>query len=206
MVEVQIESNAAVDDAMSARLAENWGWVLLRGILAILVGVITFAVPFVALQSFILLFAAYMLADGVVGIVAAVRAARARERWGWLVFEGLLNILVGLAALFYPGIAMLTFVLLMSAWALVSGGALLVAAFRLKKTHGRWLMVLGGVLSIAWGVLLFLAPLPGALVLTLWFGAYVLIFGILMVVLAIKLRGRRRRGDTVAETVQAAGA
>jgi uncharacterized membrane protein HdeD (DUF308 family) len=180
----------ALADAMSACLARNWWAVLLRGILAILLGVLTLVLPAVSLASLVLLFAIYMLADGVLGIVSAIRAARQHERWGWLVLEGLLDIAAGIAALVWPGLTIIVFVALVAAWAIITGIALVAATFRLNRQHGRWLMALAGVLSVIWGILLVIAPVGGALVLMLWIGAYALVFGITLVVLAIRLRSR----------------
>ena len=181
----------ALSDAMSACLARNWWAVLLRGLLAIVLGVLTLALPAVSLASVVLLFAVYMLADGVLGIVSAIRAARRHERWGWLVLEGLLDIAAGVAALVWPGLTIIVFVALVAAWAIITGIALLGATFRLTAQHGRWLMGLAGVLSVIWGILLIIAPIGGALVLMLWIGAYALVFGITLVVLAFRLRARR---------------
>lgn len=181
-----------VAEQMSACLARNWWAVLLRGLLAIVLGILTLLMPGVSLASLILVFAAYMLADGVLGIVAAVRAARRHERWGWLVLEGLLDIGAGIAALVWPGLTIIVFVALVAAWAIVSGGAMALAALKLGKRHGRWLMGLAGVLSIIWGVLLAFAPITGALVLTLWIGAYALVFGITLIILSLRLRKQRR--------------
>lgn len=177
---------------MSERLAHNWSWLLLRGVLAVMFGILTWLMPAVALGSLVMVFAIYMLADGILAIVSAVRAAKAHERWGWLILEGLLNIAAGLFALLVPGLAALTIVILIAAWAVITGVALLVASFRLHMTHGRLLMAFAGVLSAAWGVLLLLAPIAGALVLTLWIGAYALAFGGLMIFLALRLRKHRR--------------
>lgn len=181
----------ALSEAMSALLARNWWIVLLRGLLAIVLGVLTLLMPVVSLASLILVFAAYMLVDGVIGIVSGVRAARRGERWGWLVVEGLLNIAAGIGALVLPGLTVLVFVALVAAWAIVSGIAMIAAAFRLTKQHGRWLMGLAGVLSVIWGGLLIFAPITGALMLTLWIGAYAFVFGIALIALALRLRSRR---------------
>ena len=185
-------NSALIAEQMSACLARNWWAVLLRGLIAIALGILTLLMPGVSLASLILVFAAYMLADGVLGIVAAVRAARRHERWGWLVLEGLLDIGAGVAAFVWPGLTIIVFVALVAAWAIVSGGAMALAALKLGKRHGRWLMGLAGVLSVVWGVLLAFAPITGALVLTLWIGAYALVFGITLIILSLRLRSQRR--------------
>jgi uncharacterized membrane protein HdeD (DUF308 family) len=180
-----------LSEQMSALLARNWWVVLLRGLIAVALGILTFWMPAVSLASLVLVFAAYMLADGVLGIVAAVRAARRHERWGWLVLEGLLDIGAGVVALAWPGLTIIVFVALVAAWAIFSGATMVLAALRFNKRDGRWLMGLAGVLSIAWGVLLAFAPISGALVLTLWLGAYALVFGITLIILSLRLRRQR---------------
>ena len=181
--------DAARTEAMCALLAQNWWAVALRGVFAILFGLIALLVPGATILSLVLFFSAYMLVDGIFGIVAAVRAARQGERWGLLVLEGILNIAVGVIAFLMPGLTVIAFVLLLAAWSLVSGGLMLGAAFRLSREHGRWWLALGGVVSIVFGVLLAIAPVMGAVVLTL--GAYALVFGIALLVLAFKLRARK---------------
>src|SRR5829696_1871852 len=106
----------AKSGAMSALLAQNWWAVALRGVFAILFGLIALAVPGATILSLVLFFSAYMLVDGVFGIVAAVRAARQGERWGLLILEGLANIAVGVIAFVWPGLTAIAFVLLLAAW------------------------------------------------------------------------------------------
>jgi uncharacterized membrane protein HdeD (DUF308 family) len=142
--------------------------------------------------SLVIFFSAYMLVDGVFGIISAVRAIRRKEdRWGLLIFEGLLNIAVGILAFLWPAITVLAFVLLVAAWAIVSGALMTTAGFRLNTNHGRWWLILGGLLSLAYGALLFITPLIGAIVLTWWLGAYALAFGIALVIFSFKLRSRQ---------------
>jgi len=182
-------------------LARNWWAVALRGVLAILFGVIAIGMPTAAMLSLALLFAAYLLVDGVFAIIASVRAAQSNERWGALLAEGLLNIVMGGLATAFPEGAVLGFVLVVATWAIVTGGLMLVAAFRLNPEHGRTWLALGGIVSILWGILLLLAPLLGALVLTWWLGGYCIVFGIALLALAFRLRARRPRlveGDAVA--------
>jgi uncharacterized membrane protein HdeD (DUF308 family) len=144
--------------------------------------------------SLVLLFSAYMLVDGAAGIVSAVRAMRRRGRWGFLIFEGLVSIAVGIGALLWPGLTVLAFVLLVASWAIVTGGLMTAAGFRLNLEHGRWWLVLGGILSLAYGALLFFTPLIGALVLTWWMGAYAIAFGVALIIFSFRLRARQQLG------------
>jgi uncharacterized membrane protein HdeD (DUF308 family) len=191
-------ANTTMNSASDARynvgetLIQNWWLFLLRGIFGIIFGCIALIFPGATILSLVILFSAYMLVDGVVGIMSAVRAIRRKEdRWGVLIFEGLLNIAVGIAAFLWPGLTVVAFVWLIAAWAIVTGGLITAAGFRLNMDHGRWWLILGGLLSLAFGVLLIIAPLIGAVVLTWWLGAYALVFGIALVIFSFKLRSRQ---------------
>jgi uncharacterized membrane protein HdeD (DUF308 family) len=186
-------------DAMNRLLAANWWAVALRGVFGILFGLVALLLPAAAMLSLVIVFAAYMLVDGVFAIVAGVRAARRHERWGYLVFEGIVDLVAGVVAFLWPAITVLAFTLLLAAWAIVSGALLLGATFRLKQEHGRWWMALGGVASIIFGILIIIAPFIGALVLTWWFGAYALVFGVSLLIAAFKLRSRKMEHPHAAE-------
>ncbi|SHK46602.1 Uncharacterized membrane protein HdeD, DUF308 family [Roseomonas rosea] len=190
-------NGASPAEAMSGLLARNWWAIALRGVAALGFGLVALLVPGAAMLSLALIFAAYLLADGIFGIVSAVRAARTHERWGLLLAEGVLNLLMGLLAAFFPAGAVLGFVLATAAWALLTGGLMLAAAFRLDRSHGRLWLALGGILSLAWGILLVMTPLAGAVVLTWWLGAYAVAFGAALLVLAFRLRRQRDRASPV---------
>jgi uncharacterized membrane protein HdeD (DUF308 family) len=184
-------SDAARYDALSEVLAESWWAVGLRGLLGIAFGLICLLVPAAAILSLVLLFSAYMLVDGVFAIISGIKAARNGERWGLLILEGVVDIAAGAVAFLWPAITAVAFVLIIAVWALVSGGLMLTAAFRLNLDHGRWWLALGGIASIIFGVVLIIAPVVGAVVLTWWLGAYALIFGVLLLMLAFQLHSRR---------------
>jgi uncharacterized membrane protein HdeD (DUF308 family) len=177
-------------DPMSTLLARNWWAVALRGLAAVVFGLIALLVPGAVMLTLALVFAAYLLVDGVLGIIAAVRAATHHDRWGLLLFEALVNIVVGVVAAVFPAAAVFGFVLLIAVWALVTGVLMVAAAFRLHVSHGRWWLVFAGIVSVLWGLLLLIAPLMGAVVLTWWLGAYAVIFGIMLLVVGFRLRGQ----------------
>lgn len=181
---------AARLDAMSASLARNWWLVALRGVVSILFGAIAFAAPAAFVLSLVLFFAAYMMVDGVFTIVGAIRAAQHHERWGFLLIEGLVDIVVGVAAFLVPAAAVWAFVLLLAAWAFVTGGLMIAAAFRLHLHYGRWWLLFGGIVSLLFGLALAVEPGMSALVLTWWLGAYAIAFGVMLVILAFNLRSR----------------
>jgi len=185
-------------DAMSTGLARNWWLVALRGAIAILFGVVAFVAPGAFVLSLVLFFSAYMLVDGLFAIAAAMRAASRDERWGLLLLEGLFDIAIGIAAFLVPAAAVWAFVYLVAFWALVSGGLMLTAAFRLHRHYGRWWLALGGAISALFGIALLINPGMSALVLTWWLGGYAIAFGALLLLLGFALRGRHAEaGRTV---------
>lgn len=187
-------------EGMNAALARNWWAIALRGVAGILFGVVALLVPGAAMLTLAWLFAAYLLVDGVFAIVAAVRAAEHHERWGLLLLEGVLDLAMGGIVWVFPAGAILAFVVITAAWALITGALMLVSSFRLHGTHGRLWLALGGLVSLIWGGLLAAAPFTGAVVLTWWLGAYAVAFGVALLILAFRLRARRGGERAVAAT------
>jgi len=183
-------SHAARTDALSECLADSWWAVGLRGVLGIAFGLICLLVPAAAILALILLFSAYMLVDGVLAIASGIKAARNGERWGLLILEGVVDIAAGVVAFLWPAITAVAFVILIAVWAIISGALMLGAAFTLKLDHGRWWLALGGIASIVFGIVLLIAPVVGAVVLTWWLGAYAIVFGVFLLILAFKLHAK----------------
>jgi uncharacterized membrane protein HdeD (DUF308 family) len=172
-------------------LARNWWVVFLRGLAGIIFGLITFFEPGISLAALVLLFGAYALVDGVLSIATAVRR-RGADRWLLLLLEGIAGILAGLATFFWPAITAIVLLYLVAAWALVTGVLEIAAAIRLRKAiTGEWLLALSGVASVILGVLLMIAPGPGALAVVIWIGAYAFVFGALLIGLSFRLRSLR---------------
>ena len=157
--------------------------------MAILIGVIAFAMPAVTLTALVFLFGAYALVDGVLAIFAAIRGLREHERWGWMLLSGLAGIFVGLVAFFMPAVGALTIIWLVAAWALATGVLEIGAGIRLRKLiEGEWMLILAGVLSVILGVVIAMRPGVGAAVIVTWIGIYALFAGIVTLVLAFKIR------------------
>jgi uncharacterized membrane protein HdeD (DUF308 family) len=172
----------------------NWWALALRGVAAIIFAILTFALPGITLTVIVLLFGAYALIDGILAIVSAIRAAQGHKRWGSFLLEGIIGILAGLVTLFAPALTLTFLIFVVGGWAIVTGVFEIAAAIRLRRhLAGEWLLALTGVLSVLFGVLIFWAPAAGALVLALWLGAYALVFGILLLTLAFRLRSFQLR-------------
>ncbi len=171
-------------------LARNWWALALRGLFAVLFGLLAFAWPGVTLAALVILFGAYALVDGIFALIAAVRAAEAHERWWLFVIEGLAGIAAGLLTFMWPGITALVLLYLIAWWAVITGVLEIAAAIRLRKEiSGEWALVLGGVASVIFGFLLLLRPGVGALAVVWLIGIYALLFGALLLTLAFRLRG-----------------
>jgi uncharacterized membrane protein HdeD (DUF308 family) len=177
---------------LRAFLAQYWWAVALRGVAAVLFGLLALFVPGATIISLLLIFAAYMLVDGVFAIIGAVMSARRGERWALLLLEGLADIATGIIVLLWPTISLLAFMLLIAAWAIVSGGLMVGAAYALNMRRGRGWLVFSGVVSIVFGLLVAIAPHAGAIVLTWWIAVYALVFGIILLIFAMKLRAAAR--------------
>jgi uncharacterized membrane protein HdeD (DUF308 family) len=168
----------------------NWGWIVARGVAAIIFGLCALFVPgitWVVLMSF---FAAYALIGGIAAIVTALsRETRADRPWGLLLVEGILGIAAAVVWVLWPAATSLAFVYVLGSWAIASGILEIGTAIRLRKTiKGEWMLALAGVLSIALGVTVWLWPLAGALALVWWIGAYAIVFGALIIGVGLHMR------------------
>jgi uncharacterized membrane protein HdeD (DUF308 family) len=169
-------------------LAGNWWALLLRGIAAVLFGLAALFWPGLTLVVLIVFFGAYALVDGVFAIVAGIRGSEG-SRW-LLLAEGVLGVLAGLVAFFWPGMTAMVLLFLISAWAIFTGllKVVMAIAFR-RRIENEWLMGLSGVLSVLFGVVLAVWPGAGLLSLVWLVGIYALIFGVALIVLGFRARG-----------------
>jgi uncharacterized membrane protein HdeD (DUF308 family) len=171
-------------------LVGNWWTFVIRGIAAILFGLLCFILPTMALLTLVYLFGFYALSDGILNVVAGFRRSGPQQvPWWALLLQGIVSIAVGVLAFVIPGLTALALLMLIAAWALATGVLQIIAAIRLRRQiTGEWVLVMGGLLSIAFGVLLFVFPRTGALAVIIWIGAYAIMFGILMIALGARLR------------------
>jgi uncharacterized membrane protein HdeD (DUF308 family) len=183
---------ASVPGPMLQALAKNWWMVLLRGIAAIVFGVLAFAWPGLTLLTLVIIFGAYALVDGVVALIAAFSGgAKPAPTW-WLIVAGIAGIVAGIATFVWPGITALVLIVFIGAWSIVHGIFEIVGAIKLRKEiDNEWLLILAGALSVIFGVLVLAMPGSGALALIWVIGAYAIVFGILLVGFSFRLRKHR---------------
>ena len=182
------EPGAGLGSAMVHALAKNWWLLLLRGIAAIVFGVLAFAWPGLTLLTLILFYGAFALVDGVLAIVAAVTGGAPAPRW-WLAIVGLFGVAAGLLTFLMPGLSALVLLFFIAGWAIATGMLQIVGAIQLRKEiDNEWLLIFGGVVSVLFGIGMMLAPGAGALALVWVIGIYAVITGVVLVALALRLK------------------
>lgn len=170
-------------------LATNWWALALRGLVAVLFGLLTFFLPGITLVTLVLLFGAYALVDGVFNVIGFFRVAA--HQWALLI-EGVVGIIAGVVTFAWPQITAIVLLYVIAFWAIFTGVFEIIAGVRLRKAiTNEWLLIVMGVLSLLFGVVILFAPGLGALAIVLWIGAYALVFGIILLALAFRLRGHR---------------
>ena len=170
-------------------LARYWWALALRGLFAVLFGLLTFFIPSITLLALVLLFGAYALLDGIFDLVSAVRSPS--HHWAFVI-EGIVGILVGILTLIWPRITGMILLYLIGFWAIFTGVLEIVAGILLRQAiANEVLLILMGVLSLLFGLFIVIFPGAGALAIAFWIGAYALVFGIMLIALAFRLRGFR---------------
>jgi uncharacterized membrane protein HdeD (DUF308 family) len=179
---------------MLRTLAQNWWAIVLRGVCAVLFGVGAFAWPGITLAVLILLYGAYALVEGVLAVAWALIGRQAGPfPWGVLL-AGLAGVAVGVVTFLYPGITALALLYLIAAWAIVRGIFEIIAAIHLRKEiDNEWLLGLSGLLSVALGAVLMVAPGAGVMAVLWWIGGFSIVFGVLTIMLGFRLKGVKDR-------------
>jgi uncharacterized membrane protein HdeD (DUF308 family) len=183
-------------------MPRHWWALAVRGLAAVVFGILAFVMPGMTLTVLVLLFGAYALVDGVLAIVSALRSGG--EHLWYLLLEGVLSILAGVAALVWPGLTALVLLFIIAGWAILTGILEIISAVRLRKAiDNEWAWIASGVLSVIFGIILLVQPGTGALAVVWLIGAYAVLFGITMIALAWQVReleASSRRVDTQASS------
>lgn len=167
-----------------------WWALLLRGLIAIGFGVIALAWPESSILALVLVYGAYVVADGVFAIVAAF-SSHTGERW-WLLASGFLGVAAGVLAMIWPGLTAIVLVLIIGFWSIMRGIVEIAAAIRLRKQiPNEWMLILAGIISVVVGIMLVVSPIIGAFALIWVIGVWAIAFGILMIGLAFRVRSHK---------------
>ena len=190
-VQTRSQLGFGLGSGMVHALAKNWWLLLLRGIAAIIFGVLAFVWPGLTL---ILFYGAFAMVDGVLAIIAAITDDARAPRW-WLAIVGLLGIAAGLLTFLMPGLSAFVLLLFIAGWAIATGVFQVIGAIKLRKEiDNEWFLILTGVISVLFGIGIVLAPGAGALALVWVIGTYSVITGVLLVGLAFRLKKHRHEG------------
>ncbi len=177
---------------MLAKITRNWWLYALRGLAAVIFGVLALIWPEQAKVVLVLLFGAYALVDGVFAAIAGIALHRYVDLWWAVLLEGVAGIVIGLLTFFWPNVTGLVLLYFIAAWALVTGIFEIWAAIQLRRLIiGEWALIVSGLFSILFGVLLFVFPGAGAVSLVWLIGLYAIFYGGLLIFLSFRLHGLR---------------
>jgi uncharacterized membrane protein HdeD (DUF308 family) len=191
-----------VADQNTATLARNWWLLALRGVLGILFGIVAFVWPGATQAALILVFGANVFVDGIFAVAAGIGMRKQIDRWWLLVLEGAAGIILGVLTFSSPDTTALVLLLFIAAWSIFTGIFEIATAVRIRTMiANKWLLIISGVVSIVFGILLIVQPGAGAVSIVWLLGAYALLFGILTLMLSFRLRGLR---DTIGRQVSGA--
>jgi uncharacterized membrane protein HdeD (DUF308 family) len=169
-------------------MAGNWWLAVLRGVAAIIFGILAFAWPGITLLTLVLFWGAFALVDGVLAIIAAVKGGNPMPRW-WLAIVGLAGIIAGALTFLMPGLTALVLLTFIAVWAIVLGVMEIIGAIKLRKEiQGEWLLILNGAISVLFGIVLLWRPVTGLIALVWIIGAYAIILGVIYVMFGLKMR------------------
>jgi uncharacterized membrane protein HdeD (DUF308 family) len=170
-------------------LAQNWWVFLLRGILAIAVGVLAFVWPGITLVSLVLLFGIYAAADGILAIASAITGHTPIPRW-WLAIVGIAGLAAAFMAFTRPGLTLAVLLLVIAIWAIAAGVMEIIGAIQLRKEiDNEWFLALSGLCAVIFGLILLFRPGLGTLALIFTFGTFAVIEGLLLIAFSIRLKG-----------------
>ncbi len=171
-------------------MSHSWWVFALRGVAAIIFGILAFISPAATILALVIVFGAYAIVDGVLAAIVSIQMRKAVNQWWVGLIEGLVGIFVGIIALVYPLLTASALLLLIAFWAVVTGIMEIIAAIRLRREiNNEWMLILGGILSVILGVILIAFPILGSVGLIWTIGFYAIFFGVLMLFLAFKVRG-----------------
>lgn len=180
---------------MLTQLSRNWWVLVVQGVLAVIFGIAAWVWPAATVFVLVILFGAYTLVEGIFAIIAAIRGTDRNGR-GWLAFIGVASVVIGLIALFWPGITALALLYVIAAWAVVRGVITIIGAVQLRKEiRGEWILILSGAVSVLFGLLLMFWPVSGVLAVIWLIGVYAVFLGIMEIILGFQVKGRGGRVD-----------
>jgi len=178
-------------------LAKNWWVLVLRGVCAVIFGVMTFVWPVISIAVLVLMWGAYALSDGILAIIGSFKGSHASGFPWWLLITGIVGVAAGILTFVNPKMTALALLTLIAAFAIVRGVMQIAAAIRLRhEIEHEWLLAIAGILLVVFGVLVAIFPGAGALAIVTWIGAIAVGIGVLEIIAGIRLKGSARAAAT----------
>jgi uncharacterized membrane protein HdeD (DUF308 family) len=180
-------------------LSRNWWYFVLRGLIAVVFGVLALVYPLATITTLVILFGVFALADGTFDVIASIASAGSKEHWWAELLAGVAGIIFGALILLWPGMTALVLLYLIAGWAVARGILEIAAAIRLRKViQGELILILSGLISVLLGLFLFARPGAGAIGMAWLIGIYAILFGFLAIILGFRLRGLKKAVEKVA--------
>lgn len=173
-----------------------WYMLLIRGILLVVFGVLVASWPGLALYTFIIFFGAFALVHGIIGLIGSIMNRADNEDWWLVLLEGVIGIVIGVLTFAWPGLTGLILAYFIAAWALITGVLRIYSAMKLRKViTGEWMLVIAGIISMLFGIFVFVRPLAGAVAIAWLIGIYAIVFGLLGIMLSFRIKAWQKRAE-----------
>jgi len=174
---------------MTTNIYKNWWLLTLKGIFAIIFGIFATFVPGVTLITLMIYFGIFIILAGIFLIVGSISHMKNNKKWGMWMFEGILDVIIGLVVVFYPKLSLDIFIVILAIWAISIGFTQLFSALSLKhEKSAKWLMLINALLVIVFAIVLFINPFETAMAMTYIVGIFALLFGVFITVYSFKLK------------------
>ncbi len=183
-------------DVLADLYKKAWWMLLIRGILLVIFGALAATWPGLAFYSLVVLFGAFALVYGFVGLIGSISHRKDNKDWWLVLLEGVVSILIGIMAFAWPGLTGLVLAYLVAAWAIIMGVLRIYQAINLRKViEGEWLLIVGGIISVMFGIFVLVRPLEGAVAIAWVIGIYAIILGLLGIFLSFRVRSWQKRAE-----------
>jgi len=183
-------------DTLADLYKSAWWMLLIRGIFLILFGILIATWPGLALYTFVIFFGAFALVHGLMGVIGSIANRAGNEDWWLVLLEGIISIIIGIMTFVWPGLTALVLAYFIAAWAVIMGILRIYGAIKLRKEiDGEWLLIIGGIISLLFGIFVFTRPLEGALAMAWIIGVYAIVFGLLGVLLSFRIKIWQKRAE-----------
>jgi uncharacterized membrane protein HdeD (DUF308 family) len=175
---------------------QAWWMLLIRGIVAVLFGILAITWPGLTLATLIIFFGAFALVHGVFAVIGSIAGRKEADDWWLVLLEGILGIIIGIMTFAWPALTGLVLAYFIAAWALINGILRIYGAIKLRRViEGEWLLIISGIIGVLFAIFVFARPLAGALAIILFIGIYAIVLGLLGIILSFRIKGWQEKAE-----------